>query len=161
MSRLMQMNFEDAIGEIIEDANLINSFDFMNFGERERICEIVRAYPKSFNAILQENLFDDVCEVYLDNEPYMYDELPKIARTKELRKTIVKKHPSIIELFTPEEFDYDTIKYLWINQPYMLEEMEDEETQNVIKRVVKQLQSEEVKQIYDPNAEEKEEIEEE
>lgn len=142
MSLFANCTLEQALEIINSDYGKINSFDFTSLQERDLLVQVIKAQPGFFLQINPNNLFDDVVIAFLEVVPQMFVRVPKQNRTQKVKLKVLEKNPEIIEFFDLEDFDYDVVKYIYINYPDFLDEFDDPKIKSKVNSLIARLKSE-------------------
>lgn len=139
---------EDIALIINKDYRKINDFDFSSLEDRALLVKLIEKYPGLFLQIKPEHHFDDVVVAFLKIAPQMYVRLPKASRTLTVRLKYLERNPEMVEFFDLEDFDYDVVKFLYVNYPNFLEGFDDNKINLKVNSLISKLVNEGVKTNY-------------
>ena len=143
MSEFKDKSIEEILPILEKDYKKINIFDVSNLLECKKLAEIIRQKPGYFLALKEDKIMDEIAIAFLEKNINLFGKITTSARSTSVKLFALQKKPSIADLFEANDYDYETVKYLYVNYPFMLEDLEPK-AQQVVDNIVKKLKNEKV-----------------
>ena len=143
--------FEGTIEECVKAAwdrpELIQSLETTKYEENLFLSKLLKEDPKLVELLTPSQMGDEAYLAMLENDLESYDQIPRAKRTEEIKCKALSIDPGAIYLFTNEEISYECVKYLYINAPYVLEEL-PKDMQKIAKPYLKRIKKEGIESTY-------------
>lgn len=130
---------EQLIDEIRDNPFCIKNLDMDDFGHVTLLEQAVKQEPAIVLLLPASMMTDAIALEAVKFNPLLLDELPQAVRTQEVKLAALKQNPAVVELFTLQDFDTESVKYIYQNYYEMLLDFDDKDIQKKVNEIVLQL----------------------
>lgn len=144
MSVFENQQIDEVLYKIEQDNSLLSKFDIQDWFDRNLLKQIISIKPEYYLLLDESVLFEEITIGFVSKFPLFFDKIPKSARTSQAKLTALRKMPSVVGTFDKEDFDFETVKYLYVNYPILLNDF-DKEIQSVVNKHVEACKKQNIK----------------
>lgn len=140
-----------------ENPELIQALDISKYDESTFLSKLLNEEPDLYKLLQPSQYNEEVYEAMLKSDVSNYDFIPKAKRNDDIKLKALALDECSFYLFSPEEVSYECVKYLFMNAPYVLEEL-PKNIEKAIKPHMKRIKKEKLVSTYNEEDDEIEQL---
>ncbi|MFA6860671.1 MAG: hypothetical protein WCR30_04735 [Clostridia bacterium] len=140
-------SIEDSVQSAWKKPELIQALEIDNYEDNTFLSKLLKEDSSLYTLLLPRQMSLDAYMALLENAVEDYRKIPKSHRTDEIKLKALSIDEGIVYLFDDDELSYECVKYLFINAPFVLEDL-SREKQKAIKPHLARIKKEKIVSTY-------------